>query len=72
MAKYKTTPLPVTPTIDEQDCVSDEVSFEKATKVYKQVDPMAEHVKVLVDKGFDDNRIASKLLIPLDYVKKLK
>lgn len=56
----------------EQENVSTEELIESYIQVIKADDHEREQVLLLRDKGFDDNRIASKLLMPLHRVKEIK
>jgi hypothetical protein len=56
----------------EQENVSTEELIESYIQVIKADDHNREQVLLLRDKGFDDNRIASKLLMPLHRVKEIK
>lgn len=70
MAKYKETPLPEL--TYEEHFLSDEVLLYHTVEVPTEVDPLEETVKQLRAKGFDDNRIAAKLMTPLHYIKQIK
>ena len=56
----------------EQENVSTEELIESYIQVIKADDHKREQVLLLRDKGFDDNRIASKLMIHLHRVKEIK
>lgn len=70
MAKYKETPLPES--THQEHFLSDEVLLYHTVEIPAEVDPLTETVKQLRAKGFDDSRIASKLMTPLHYIKQIK
>jgi hypothetical protein len=55
----------------EQENVSKGELIDSYIELSNQEDPLRDNVISLRAKGFDDNRIAAKLLIPLDIIKSI-
>ncbi len=77
MAKKKDNPTYTIPEyIDhmvENDIVEENGSAEESFEIYNQLadekDRIADLIKTYKDKGWDDNRIAARLLIPVTQVR---
>lgn len=67
MAKKK-----ITHTDVEQEIVSNEVQIENNISIPIVEDPLREQVILLRAKGFDDNRIAARLMVHKHIVESIK